>query len=133
MKKRSIYLKFSMALFSASVVSGAAYAQEGVRADRLLTARELHEHCAAPEATEAGRLSIGYCLGTITGIADASMTLNAVLADKQTICLESDDTADKMRLLFLTFVEQRHDVLDMPAATVMIALLQSNFPCGVTE
>lgn len=108
-------------------------AQESVRADRILSVRDLHGHCAASEATEAGRLSIGYCLGTITGIADASMTLNAVLAGKQTICLESNDTAEKMRLFFLTFVERRSDVMDMPAATVVIAVLQSNFPCEVKE
>jgi hypothetical protein len=122
------------ALLGALVFLGAPLqAQEGVRADRILSVRDLHGHCAASEATEAGRLSIGYCLGTITGIADASMTLNAVLAGKQTICLEGDDTAEKMRLLFLTFVERRSDVMDMPAATVVIAVLQSNFPCEVPE
>lgn len=106
-----------------------ASAQEGVRADRILAASDLHGHCAASEATEAGRLSIGYCLGAITGIADAAMTLNAALSGRQTICLAEDNTAEEMRLAFLVFVEKQPQVMDLPAATVMIAVLQSNFPC----
>jgi hypothetical protein len=72
---------------------------------------------------------MGYCLGAITGIADAAMTLNAALSGRQTICLSEDDTAEDMRLAFLLFSEKRPDVLDLPAATVMIAVLQSNFSC----
>jgi hypothetical protein len=125
--------RFKSLLGALAFLGAPLQAQEGVRADRMLSVRDLHGHCAESEATEAGRLSIGYCLGTITGIADASMTLNAVLAGKQTICLESDDTAEKMRLLFLKFVERRSDVMDMPAATVVIAVLRSNFPCEVPE
>lgn len=124
---------FKLLLGALALHTSPIQAQEGLRADRILSVRDLHGHCAASEATEAGRLSIGYCLGTITGIADAAMTLNAVLAGKQTICLNSDDTAEKMRLSFLTFVERRSDVMDLPAATVVIAVLQSNFPCEVPE
>ncbi|OBV12181.1 hypothetical protein I603_0312 [Erythrobacter dokdonensis DSW-74] len=72
---------------------------------------------------------IGYCLGAITGIADAAMTLNAVLTGKQTICLSKDVTADEMRLQFLVFVERRPDAMSLPAATVVIAVLQSSYPC----
>jgi hypothetical protein len=72
---------------------------------------------------------IGYCLGAITGIADAAMTLNAVLRGKQTICLPKEANAEAMRLSFLMFVEKKPEVKDMPAATVVIALLQSGYPC----
>jgi hypothetical protein len=72
---------------------------------------------------------IGYCLGAIIGIADAAMTLNAVQTGKQTICLSKDVTADEMRLQFLRFVEPRTDAMSLPAATVVIAVLQSNYPC----
>jgi len=118
--------------FLASVQSP-AYSQESIRADRILSAQQLRDHCSESEGTEAGRLSIGYCLGAITGIADASMTLNATLAGRQTICLDSDDSADKMRLSFLVFTEQQPETLDLPAATVVIAMLQSYFGCGPTK
>jgi hypothetical protein len=72
---------------------------------------------------------IGYCLGAITGIADAAMTLNAVLTGKQTICLSEQVSSDAMRLQFLQFVEQRSDAMDLPAATVVIAVLQLSYPC----
>ncbi len=103
--------------------------QEGVRADRILGARDLHRHCASSEATEAGRLSIGYCLGAITGIADATMTMNAVLAGRQTICLSEENDAEALRLSFLIFIERVPDAADLPAATAVIAALQTNFPC----
>ena len=117
----------------AATLSVSAASQEGVRADRILTTKDLHGHCSASEATAAGRLSIGYCLGTITGIADAAMTLNAVHLGKQTICLESDDTAEDMRLRFLMFLENSPDTMDLPAATVVIAVLQSSYPCEAQE
>ena len=121
-----------IAILAALMFSSPLSAQEGVRADRILTAKDLHGHCTASEGTEAGRLSMGYCLGAVTGIADAAMTLNAALSGRQTICLAEDDTAEEMRLAFLLFTEKRPDTLELPAATVMIAVLQSTFPCEVT-
>ena len=110
-------------------MAGPANGQASVRADRILAASDLHNHCSASENTEAGRLSMGYCLGAIAGIADATMTLNAFLSGEQTVCLRPSDTAEKIRLSFLSFAEQRPETLDLPAATVLIAVLQSNFRC----
>jgi hypothetical protein len=121
--------RFRALLGALTFLGSPLQAQEGVRADRILSTASLHERCAASEATEDGRLMIGYCLGAITGIADAAMTLNAVLTGKQTICLSEDVTADEMRLQFLLFVERRPDAMSLPAATVVIAVLQSSYPC----
>ena len=124
-----ITFRFKALLGVLAFLGSPVQAQEGVRADRILSTATLHEHCAASEATEDGRLMIGYCLGAITGIADAAITLNAALTGKQTICLSEDVTADAMRLHFLLFVERRPDAMTLPAATVVIAVLQSNYPC----
>ncbi|MEP5939200.1 MAG: Rap1a/Tai family immunity protein [Erythrobacter sp.] len=125
----NLFNKLTMIGFAALVIANPVQGQEGVRADRILSARDLHKHCAASEATEAGRLSVGNCLGALTGIADAAMTLNAALSGRQTICLEADDASEKMRLHFLYFAERRPDALELPAATVVISVLQSNFGC----
>jgi hypothetical protein len=104
-------------------------AQEGVRADRILSASELHSRCASTEASQVGRLGVAYCLGAITGIADATMTLNALYLNKQTICFEPKDDSESLRLAVLLFMENRPATFELPAATVVVTALQRQYPC----
>ena len=113
-----------------ALIADGAAAQGETRADRIMAASALAESCAGSEESEVGRLNQAYCLGAITGIADAAMTLNIALRGHQTICLTESDDAESMRLAYLSFYRRNADVQVMPAATAVIAMLQRNYPCS---
>jgi hypothetical protein len=127
---RSIGLNFAVfAAFCSQQLS----AQEGVRADRIMGTSELEQQCSYPENTSLGVVNQAHCLGFIIGVADAAMTLNAVMLDKQLICLEESDDADSMRLTFLAFVRRNPETRSLPAATTVIAMLNENYACEVPQ
>jgi hypothetical protein len=106
-----------------------ADANEGVRADRILTAGKLQETCAASDRTEVGRLQIAHCLGALTGIADTAVTLLAFFQRKQSICLLPSDNLESMRLAFLAHMEREPEDKDNAAATVMMVVLADSYGC----
>ena len=108
-----------------------AKSEDGVRADRIMATDDLEKECQTPENTDLGLVNQAHCLGFLVGVADATMTLNAVIFGAQTICLEENDNAESMRLSFLAFVQRNPEARTLPAATSVISMLGENYRCEI--
>jgi len=104
-------------------------AQVGTRADRIISAEKLEQSCSSAETSEVGRMNLSYCLGAITGIADAATTLTAFFERDQIICLAHNDNSESMRLAFMSYLQRNPADRELPAATVVITVLAKNYPC----
>lgn len=111
-----------------TATTGAAAQQAGA-VEGMPTAAQLQAHCMATDKPEESMVSSAYCRGMIAGVSETAMSLIPRFLGKPTICPEEDASPEAMRLAFLRYAENMPEALDLPAATIVLAALQTSFPC----
>lgn len=119
-----IALTATISLFSAGVFAS----EQSLRYDGNELLRQCQD-ALSDNADSVNLLNTGMCFGTITGVSDTVVGLQASKVMSPILCIPDGVTTGQMARIVVKYLEENPKDLNLKGATLAFAAIVTTYPC----